>query len=84
MDFRISPQIEDLRLRIGAFVGEHILPLEGDRTAYDDHGNINDAQLKRLRGMARDEDLWCLQLSTDPSCTVSEWRTRTARSAMRR
>jgi acyl-CoA dehydrogenase len=62
MDFTISPQIEDLRLRIGAFVERHILPLESDRAAYDGHGNINDDHLERLRALARDEGLWCLQL----------------------
>ena len=28
MDFTLSPEIEDLRLRVRAFVEEHVLPLE--------------------------------------------------------
>ncbi|MGE6743585.1 acyl-CoA dehydrogenase family protein [Allorhizobium pseudoryzae] len=70
MDFTIPPQIEDLRLRIGAFVERHILPLESDRSAYDDHGNINDIQLARLRAMARDEGLWCLQLKRPDDSSI--------------
>lgn len=62
MDFRISPEVEALRLRIAAFVDSNILPLESDPGAYDQHGNINDVQLERLRAMARGEGLWCLQL----------------------
>ncbi|MBX9454980.1 MAG: acyl-CoA dehydrogenase family protein [Rhizobium sp.] len=70
MDFRISPQIEALRLRIAAFVEDHILPLESDRAAYDDHGNISDAQLQRLRAMARDQGLWCLQLKRPDGSSI--------------
>jgi len=30
MDFTLSPEIEDLRVRTRAFVDEHVLPLEAD------------------------------------------------------
>ena len=62
MDFTISPRVEDYRARIAAFVDTHILPLEADPTAYDGHGNIGLTELARLRGLARDQGLWCLQL----------------------
>lgn len=62
MDFTISPRVEDYRARIAAFVDAHILPLEADPAAYDGHGNISLAELARLRGLARAEGLWCLQL----------------------
>lgn len=62
MDFTISPRIEDFRARIARFVEDHVLPLESDRSAYDAHGNIALEPLDRLRAMARDEGLWCLQL----------------------
>ncbi|WP_043351258.1 acyl-CoA dehydrogenase family protein, partial [Methylobacterium sp. B1] len=62
MDFTISPRVEDYRARIAAFVDTHILPLEADPTAYDGHGNISLTELARLRGLARDQGLWCLQL----------------------
>lgn len=63
MDFRISPEIEDLRARIAAFVAANVLPLEADRKAYDDHGNIALPLLDDLRGKARAEGLWTLQLN---------------------
>ncbi|SDA34795.1 acyl-CoA dehydrogenase [Methylobacterium sp. UNC378MF] len=62
MDFTISPHVADYRDRIAAFVDTHILPLEADPAAYDGHGNINLTELARLRGLARAEGLWCLQL----------------------
>ncbi|KAA0108562.1 acyl-CoA dehydrogenase [Methylobacterium sp. P1-11] len=62
MDFTISPRVADYRDRIAAFVDTHILPLEADPAAYDGHGNINLTELARLRGLARAEGLWCLQL----------------------
>ncbi|MBP2497560.1 acyl-CoA dehydrogenase [Methylobacterium sp. PvP062] len=62
MDFTISPRVEDYRARIAAFVDAHILPLEADPAAYDGHGNIGLTELARLRALARDEGLWCLQL----------------------
>lgn len=62
MDFRISPAIEDYRLRIAAFVEREVLPLEADRASYDAHGNIDLALLDTLRAKARAAGLWCLQL----------------------
>ena len=62
MDFTISPRVEDYRARIAAFVDTRIVPLESDPAAYDGHGNINLTELARLRGLARDAGLWCLQL----------------------
>jgi acyl-CoA dehydrogenase len=62
MNFEIPPGIEDLRQRIAAFVDAHVLPLEGQPEAYDAHGNITHEQLARLRAMAREQGLWCLQL----------------------
>ena len=62
MDFTISPRVEDYRARIAAFVDAHILPLEADPAAYDGHGNIGLSELARLRALARDQGLWCLQL----------------------
>jgi acyl-CoA dehydrogenase len=62
MDFEISPVIEDLRFRIAAFVEAEVLPLEADKAAYDMHGNIRIDLLDRLRGKARSQGLWTLQL----------------------
>jgi acyl-CoA dehydrogenase len=65
MDFTISPRIEDVRGRIARFVAEEIIPLEGHPAAWDDHGNIAENWLRTLRGRARDEGLWCLQLGPE-------------------
>src|SRR5258707_2317185 len=62
MDFTLTPQIEDCRQRIAAFVERHLLPLERDPAAYDDHENIADVPLQRLRALARSEGLWSLQM----------------------
>ena len=65
MDFHISARVEDYRSRIAAFVAREILPLEQNRTSYDAHGNIDETLLAHLRGKARAEGLWCLQLKPE-------------------
>ena len=65
MDFTIPPQVEALRARIARFVDQQILPVEGDPTAWDAHGNINHDHLEPLRAKARAEGLWCLQLKPE-------------------
>ena len=65
MDFTIPPRVEDFRARIAAFVEAHVLPLESDPAAYDGHGNIALPELSRLRGLAREEGLWCPQLKPE-------------------
>lgn len=62
MDFSISPDVEDLRSRIAAFVETEILPLEADRSAYDAHGNIRIDLLDGVRAKAKAAGLWTLQL----------------------
>ncbi|MDQ6434842.1 acyl-CoA dehydrogenase family protein [Mesorhizobium sp. LHD-90] len=65
MDFRISPDIEDFRVRIAKMVEEKILPLEADPASYDGHGNIRLGLLDELRAEARARGLWCLQLKKE-------------------
>ncbi|MEO4041779.1 acyl-CoA dehydrogenase family protein [Hoeflea sp. CAU 1731] len=62
MDFSISPELDQLRQRIRAFVAERVLPLEDDPSSYDDHENIKLDLLNSLRKEAKAEGLWCLQL----------------------
>lgn len=62
MDFALSPEIDAIRLRIRAFVADHILPVEADRSAYDEHDNITDDALQALRAKARAAGLWALQM----------------------
>jgi len=62
MNFHIDPFVEALRAKIRAFVDTHLIPLEQDPGARDDGDNIAVARLEDLRGRAREEGLWCLQL----------------------
>ena len=62
MDFALSPDVDEIRLRIRGFVERHVLPLESDPDAYDDHENIAEHALAPLRAKAKAEGLWCLQM----------------------
>ena len=61
MDFTLSPEIEDLRVRTRAFVEEHVLPLESDPKNFSEHENIPDARLAPVRDKARKAGLWAPQ-----------------------
>ena len=61
MDFALSPEIEDIRLRTRRFVEEQVLPLEADRTNYDAHENIRLDVLRIVQAKARAEGLWAPQ-----------------------
>ena len=62
LDFRLPPEIEDYRKRIREFVNTKIIPLEADRSNYDDHENIAEPVLRDLRAQARAAGLWALQM----------------------
>ena len=61
MDFTLSPEIEDIRVRTRRFVEEHVLPLEADAANYDDHENIRLDVLRAVQAKARAEGLWAPQ-----------------------
>ena len=61
MDFTLSPEIENLRVRVRAFVEEHVLPLEADRANFAEHENIPDARLAPVREKAKKAGLWAPQ-----------------------
>ncbi len=61
MDFTLSPEIEDLRVRTRAFVEEHVLPLESDPASFSEHENIPDARLAPVREKAKTAGLWAPQ-----------------------
>jgi acyl-CoA dehydrogenase len=61
MDFTLTPEIEDLLLRIRAFVETHVLPLEAVRENYDAHENIRDDVLASVRQKAKAVGLWAPQ-----------------------
>ncbi len=62
MDFTLSPEIEDIRLRVRAFVEEHVLPLEADPENFTDHENIPAARLAPVREKAKKAGLWAPQV----------------------
>ena len=61
MDFTLSPEIEDLRLRVRAFVEEHVLPLEADPENFSEHENIPEQRLAKVREKAKKAGLWAPQ-----------------------
>lgn len=60
MDYSLSPEIEDYRQRIKAFVDEHVIPLEKDPSSYDEHEYIKEEVLEPLRTEAKAQGLWAL------------------------
>ncbi len=62
MDFTLSPEVEDFRKRIRAFVEKRLLPLEADANSYDGHENIRLDLLEKLRAEARKQGLWALAM----------------------
>jgi acyl-CoA dehydrogenase len=62
MDFSLPAEIEDYRTRVRAFVAEHVLPLERDPANADEHENIKDSTLARVRAKAREAGLWALAM----------------------
>jgi acyl-CoA dehydrogenase len=61
MDFTLTPEIEDLRVRTRAFVEDHVLPLEADPANYDEHENIRLDVLAPLQAKAKAAGLWAPQ-----------------------
>ncbi len=62
MDFTLSTQVEKLRQRVRAFVDEELIPLEGDPASFDEHENIAESLLQRMRAKAKEQNLWSLQM----------------------
>lgn len=61
MDFTLSPEIEALRLKVRAFIDEHVLPLEKDPANFADYENIPHDRLEAVRVKARAAGLWAPQ-----------------------
>ena len=64
MDFKLSPETEDFRKRIHAFVEEKLLPLESDPASFDKYENITEDLLQAMRAEAKDQGLWALAMPT--------------------
>jgi len=62
MDFSLPADITNLANRIRQFVDERLIPLEGSADTYDDHENMQEPLLARMRQEARNEGLWALQM----------------------
>lgn len=62
MDFTLSPEIKEYRLRVRDFVSDHIRPVEANPANMDEHENIRDDVLAPLREKARQAGLWALQM----------------------
>jgi acyl-CoA dehydrogenase len=61
MDFSLSPELEDLRQRVGAFVEAHVLPLEADPENFSEHENIPLKRLAPVQEKAKKAGLWAPQ-----------------------
>jgi acyl-CoA dehydrogenase len=61
MDFSLSPELEDLRQRVGAFVETHVLPLEADPENFSEHENIPLKRLAPVQDKAKVAGLWAPQ-----------------------
>jgi acyl-CoA dehydrogenase len=62
MDFTLAPDVDAFRLRVKAFVAEHVLPLESDPGIWGEGENVRDEVLMPLRAKARAAGLWCPQM----------------------
>jgi acyl-CoA dehydrogenase len=61
LDFSLSPEIEDLRLKVRAFIEKEVLPLESDPENFSEHENIPEERLKLVRAKAKAAGLWAPQ-----------------------
>ena len=62
MNFDLQPEIEEYRLKVRAFVDEHIIPLESDRANYDRHENISSDVLIKIQKKVKEAGLWAPQM----------------------
>jgi acyl-CoA dehydrogenase len=62
MDFSLPPEIESTRSRVRDFVDTVLIPLEADRANYDEHENIAEPALQRVRAQVKEAGLWAPQM----------------------
>lgn len=65
MDFALPPELDALRRRVREYVEHKIQPLEGDRANYDEHENIAEHVLARVREDIKTAGLWAPQISRE-------------------
>ena len=77
MEFTLPADVEDYRKRYRPFVAEHLIPLERDPNAYDEHENIRLQLLEELRAKAKSAGLWAphcwFSLAVGASGMCSRW-----------
>ena len=61
MDFTLSPEIEELRMRTRTFIDENVLPLEADPENFSEHENIPLERLAPVQDKAKKIGLWAPQ-----------------------
>ena len=61
MDFNLSPEHEELRLKVRAFIDKDVLPLEKNPANFADYENIPHERLEPVREKARALGLWAPQ-----------------------
>lgn len=87
MDFTLPDHIEAYRLRLGAFVADEVIPLEGIAANFDAHEMIAEPVLEELRAKAKAAGLWAFQMPEErggagvgavgmAACYVKKWRAR--------
>ena len=62
MDFTLSPEVDELRLRIRDFTQTRIIPLEADPDSFDAHENIRLDLLDELRSEVKAQGMWAPQM----------------------
>ncbi len=62
MDFSLPPDIEALRLKVRDFVASEVMPLEKDKTNFDEHENLKEDVVAALRAKAKAAGLWGFQV----------------------
>ena len=62
MDFTLSPEVDELRLRIRDFTQTRIIPLEADPDSFDEHENIRLDLLGELRAEVKAQGMWAPQM----------------------
>ena len=67
MEYNLSNEIEQLRIKTRNFVNDIIIPLESDKSSYDDHENIKQALLENVRKQVKASGLWAPQMPIDRS-----------------
>ena len=65
MDFKLSAEVEGIRLKTRDFINSEVLPLEADRTNFDNHENTRLDVLDALRAKAKSLGLWAPQVPRD-------------------